>query len=54
MAASPKGKDPTVPSEDSLGRPKIKSGRCSEEKRLLPLPGIKHLSFSPYPSHYPD
>jgi hypothetical protein len=41
-AALPRGKSPRHPLGVGLGEPQSRSGRCGEERNVLPLPGIEH------------
>jgi hypothetical protein len=41
LATLPLGKSPWYPLDRRLGGPQTKSGRCSKEKNVLPLPGIE-------------
>jgi hypothetical protein len=40
-ASRPRVKSPLYPLDRTLGGPQKRSGRCAEEKNVLPLPGIK-------------
>jgi hypothetical protein len=44
----PRGNRPWYPLGRWLGRPQSRSGRCREEKNLLPLPGIEPRLSSPH------
>jgi hypothetical protein len=49
------GEEPQYPLDRRLGGPQSRSGRCGEEKNLLPLPGIETRlsSLSLYRPSYP-
>jgi hypothetical protein len=48
-SASRPGRFPRYPLDRRLGGPQSRSGRCGEEKNLLPLPGIELRPPSPLP-----